>query len=411
MSNDSGATVGLFGLPVSNLTMTEAVAQIAEWIDSGTTHQIVTANLDFARNARENEFLHRIICGCSMVLPDGIAMVWASRILRKPLKQRTTGVDLVPELARLSAERGYGIYLLGSSPENSATARKILEHRYPGSRFVGSYSPPIAPLDRMDHNDILSRIHAASPDILLVAFGNPKQEIWISHNFHQLHVPVVIGIGGSLDMISGSLKRAPQWIQNLHMEWCFRMLQEPRRLLPRYAHDVISLIKQLPREIMANRRQPGRESGLSLAVEQLGNHRLARTPEVLTGEHCESLLENARAAAGLGEMLILDMTQTTRVEADGVGSLIEARRILMVAHQSVWLTGLSLPVRRVLEATNLFDLFRTALTPEHAIHLAAQGLPHPDRRMRPRMVSGSQLTQRPEEAEQEPNTEAETTLR
>jgi N-acetylglucosaminyldiphosphoundecaprenol N-acetyl-beta-D-mannosaminyltransferase len=408
MSNESGATVGLFGLPVSNLTMPEAVERIAGWIESETVHQVVTANLDFARNARENEFLHRIICGCSMVLPDGVAMLWASRILRKPLKERITGVDLVPQLARLSAERGFGIFLLGSSPENSAAAQRILEERYPGARFVGSYSPPIAPLDRMAHDEILRRIEAANPDILLVAFGNPKQEIWISRNFHRLQVPVCIGIGGSLDMICGSLKRAPQWVQSIHMEWFFRMMQEPRRLFPRYAHDFGVLIRHLPAEILANLRQPNRDADLSLAVELLGHHRLARTPEILTGEHCASLLESARAAAEHGQMLILDMTVTSRVEADGVGTLIEARRILMVAQQPVWLTSVSIPVRRVLEATNLFDMFRTALTPVDAIRLSKLGLPHPDRRTRPRVVSGAQRSPRPERTSPEIEAECHT---
>jgi N-acetylglucosaminyldiphosphoundecaprenol N-acetyl-beta-D-mannosaminyltransferase len=396
MSNESGVTVGLFGLPVSNLTMSEAVARIAEWIESGTMHQIVTANLDFARNARKNEFLHRVICGSSMVLPDGAPLLWASRLLRKPLKERVTGVDLVPELARLSAERGYGIFLLGSSDENAKTAAEALQRMHPGVRFVGSYSPPVASLDKMDDTEILRRIAAANPDILLVAFGNPKQEVWISRNFHQLHVPVAIGIGGSLDMIAGSMKRAPRWIQKLNMEWCFRMLQEPQRLLPRYAHDFMALLKHLPAEIMANRMQPGRAAESGVAPELEGDNRLVWTPKVLTGEACASLIASAHAAARQKQMLILDMGLTTRIEADGIGCLIEARRIMMVAHESVWLTCVAQPVRRMLSATALLEMFRTAMTPVDAIRLSKSGLPHPERRKRPRLVSGARRTQRAE---------------
>ena len=396
MSNESGTTVALFGLPISNLTMSEAVGRIAEWIESGTMHQIVTANLDFARNARKSEFLHRVICSSSMVLPDGAPLLWASRLLRKPLKERVTGVDMVPELARLSAERGYGIFLLGGSEENARVAAETLKSAHPGVRFVGSYSPPVTPLDKMDDAEMLWRIEAANPDILLVAFGNPKQEIWISRNFHQLQVPVAIGIGGSLDIIAGSTKRAPKWIQKLHMEWCFRMLQEPRRLLPRYAHDVAALVRLLLMEIIAHRRQPGKDAEHQLHVQVERDERLVRTPNVLTGEACTSLLAVAHAAARRGDMLIIDMELTSRIEADGIGCLIEARRIMMVAQQPVWLTSISQPVRRMLEATALYDMFRTAMTPVDAMRLFELGLPHPERRKRPRVVSGARRERRAE---------------
>jgi N-acetylglucosaminyldiphosphoundecaprenol N-acetyl-beta-D-mannosaminyltransferase len=389
MSNESGTTVALFGLPVSNLTMSEAVARIAEWIDSGTMHQIVTANLDFARNARKNEFLHRIICGSSMVLPDGAPLLWASWLLRKPLKERVTGVDLIPELAKLSAERGYGIYLLGGSEQNVTTARETLERMHPGVRFVGSYSPPITTLEEMDDEEILRRIAIATPDILLVAFGNPKQEIWISRNFHQLQVPVAIGIGGSMDMIAGSLKRAPKWIQNLHLEWCFRMLQEPGRLVPRYLRDVKALLRHLPPEVLAHRSQPKQITDWPLAVRMESGNHVVRTPEALTGEDCHEIIAAAHTAARRGQMLILDMALTGRIEADGIGCMIEARRIMMIEQLPVWLTSVSQPVRRVLEAGGLFEMFRTAMTPADAVYLFKMGLQHPERRQRPRGVSGA----------------------
>jgi N-acetylglucosaminyldiphosphoundecaprenol N-acetyl-beta-D-mannosaminyltransferase len=319
-------------------------------------------------------------------------MLWASRFLRKPLKERVTGVDLVPELARLSAERGYGIFLLGGMDENVTTAVKALEAMHPGVRFVGRYSPPVAPLEKMNDAEIMQRIEATNPDILLVAFGNPKQEIWISRNFHQLQVPVAIGIGGSLDMIAGSLKRAPKWIQDLNMEWCFRMLQEPRRLFPRYAHDVAALIRHLPAEVMANRSQPKQMTDWPLAVKMEGNNRLVRTPELLTGGDCAAIIAAAHAASRQGQMLILDMSVTTRIEADGIGSLIEARRIMMIVQLPVWLTNVSQPVRRMLQAVAIYDMFRTAMAPTDAVRLFKEGLPHPDRRKRPRLVSGARRT-------------------
>ena len=183
-------------------------------------------------------------------------MLWASILFGRPLKERVTGVDLIPELAKLSAERGYRIFMLGSEEKNSKQAADVLEQRYPGVQIVERYSPPVKPLEQMDDQDILQRIHLAKPDILLVAFGNPKQELWIDRNRERLNVPVMIGIGGSLDMIAGSLRRAPRMIQKLQLEWMFRMFQEPRRLFPRYARDFRALVEHLPAAIVATWRQP-----------------------------------------------------------------------------------------------------------------------------------------------------------
>ena len=160
MSGKSVSTVALFGMPISNVSMAEAVERIAAGIEEGTTQQIATANLDFARNARRNSFLQQVICDCSLVLPDGAPMLWASWLLGRPLKQRVTGVDLIPELARLSAKRGYRIFLLGSKEENAQRATSILEERYPGVLFVGRYSPEEKALGEMDDKEILRRIHS-----------------------------------------------------------------------------------------------------------------------------------------------------------------------------------------------------------------------------------------------------------
>jgi N-acetylglucosaminyldiphosphoundecaprenol N-acetyl-beta-D-mannosaminyltransferase len=181
-------TVALFGLPITNVTMAQAVARVEEQILSGRTHQIATANLDFARNSLKDQYLQRIICECSMVLPDGAPMLWASTLFRTPLKERVTGVDLIPELARLSAERGYGIYLLGATEESSQRAAEILAERFPGVRIVGRTSPEIQPLHEMDNEALLREIEEADPAILLVAFGNPKQEIWIHRHRDRLKV-------------------------------------------------------------------------------------------------------------------------------------------------------------------------------------------------------------------------------
>ena len=360
-------TVALFGLPITNVSMTHAIDRIEEYVHSGLTHQIATANLDFARNSLKNEYLQRIICECSMVLPDGAPMLWASSLFRVPLQERVTGVDLIPELARLSARRGYGIFLLGSSEADSKTSAEVLEEMYPGVRIVGRYSPPLAPLNEMDNEEILRRIATAKPDILLVAFGNPKQEIWIHRYRDRLKVAVAIGIGGALNMIAGSLRRAPRWVQSAHLEWAFRMVQEPRRLLPRYAKDAVALISHLPLGLAANRMQPLERRNGGLKVEYLDSVRLVSTPARLSGQVTRWLAREAKEAAALGQTIVLDMSATVRVEADGLGGLLEARRVLLAQGSWMWLSGMSNPVRRVLQFSAMADLFRIAATVDEAV--------------------------------------------
>jgi N-acetylglucosaminyldiphosphoundecaprenol N-acetyl-beta-D-mannosaminyltransferase len=368
MSKQTTDTVALFGLPITNVTMNQAVSRIEEQILSGRTHQIATANLDFARNSLRDQYLQRIICECSMVLPDGAPMLWASSLLGVPLQQRVTGVDLIPQLAKLSAERGYGIFLLGSSEESSATAARVLEEKYPGVNIVGRYSPEIRPLHEMNSEEILRRIETAHPAILLVAFGNPKQEMWIHRHKDRLKVPVAIGIGGALDMIAGSLKRAPRWVQAMQLEWAFRMAQEPQRLLPRYARDAAALFVHLPLGLFANRLQPGERRQGGLQVDVQGSIRVVSTPAKLSGDVSTWIVREAKASVAAGQTMVVDMSATIRAEADGLGGLLEARRLLLAEGLWIWLAGMSNPVRRVLQFSAMADLFRIAATSAEAIH-------------------------------------------
>jgi N-acetylglucosaminyldiphosphoundecaprenol N-acetyl-beta-D-mannosaminyltransferase len=383
MNNKTTDTVALFGLPITNVTMKQAVHRIEEHILSGRSHQIATANLDFARNSLRDQYLQRVICECSMVLPDGAPIVWASALFGTPLQQRVTGVDLIPELARLSAERGYGMYLLGSSEESSAKAAEVLREMHPGVNIVGRHAPEAAPLHEMNNEEIMRRIETSNPAILLVAFGNPKQEIWIHRHKDRLKVPVAIGIGGSLDMIAGRTHRAPTWVQKLQLEWAFRMAQEPARLLPRYVRDAVALMVHLPMGLFANRLQPGERRSGPLQVNVQGTIRVVSTPAKLSGEVSAWLAREARAAAVAGQTMVVDMSGTIRAEADGLGGLLEARRVLLAEGLWIWLAGMSNPVRRVLQFSAMADLFRIAATPTEAIHfttassiLQRNGAPH-----------------------------------
>jgi N-acetylglucosaminyldiphosphoundecaprenol N-acetyl-beta-D-mannosaminyltransferase len=230
----------VLGIPIDNVTMEETLDRCDEFIAdgraSGRTYQIATVNADFVVNSLHDPELRRILQEADMSTADGMPLVWASRLLGGPLKDRVTGADLVPALAERAAAKGYSIFFLGARPGVAAQAAAILQQRNPGLKVAGICSPPPSSVFEMDPT-VVEQIKAARPDILLVAFGNPKQEKWIRMYAPDLPVSIAIGIGGTLDMIVGVTKRAPIWMQRSGLEWLYRLSQEPKRLVKRYIHD------------------------------------------------------------------------------------------------------------------------------------------------------------------------------
>jgi len=221
------------GVPIDDLTMEQALDRIASYIASGRPHQIATVNADFCVKAWDDPELRHILRSADMLTPDGMPLVWGARLLGVPLEGRVTGADLVPAMAQRGAEEGWRFYFLGAGPGIAARAAEALRQRHPGLQVVGVYSPPLSSVVEMDEQ-IVARIRDLRPDVLLVAFGNPKQEKWIHMHARELGVPVSIGIGGTFDLIAGATRRAPAWMQRAGLEWLYRLLQEPRRLWRRY---------------------------------------------------------------------------------------------------------------------------------------------------------------------------------
>jgi N-acetylglucosaminyldiphosphoundecaprenol N-acetyl-beta-D-mannosaminyltransferase len=356
--------IAVLGLPLDRLTAGEAVDAIEGLIQSGGTHQVATANLDFWLNSLADQHLHRIIAGCSLVLPDGMPLVWASSLLGCPLAERVTGVDLVPRLAELSARKGYGIFLLGGQGDVAERAAKLLKRNYPGVRIVGTYAPTEEHMARLDHSDILHRIHTAKPDILLVALGNPKQEKWIWMHRKRLGVPVAMGVGGSFEILVGDVRRAPRWIQRCGLEWVMRLVQEPSRLGPRYLRDFVGLAQRLPGTL------------LSAWIQRpyLGQSRVTAvsTPQVMHvyvhGKLCagigNELQEAANASIASGLVMVVHLQAARQVTAAGLGILMDVRRQLLENGLSLSLAGLNFKLRFLLHAwcaQPLFDEWQPAI--------------------------------------------------
>ena len=372
MLNASCTTVAVLGIPFQNVTMDETVALIEEQIREGGFHQVATANVDFLKNAMHDDELRHILCSCDMVVPDGMPVVWMSRLIGTPLKERVSGIDLVERLADVSARRGYGVFLLGASESSSQRAAKVLRHRYPELRIVGRYSPEPRPLEKMDHEEILRRIEEAEPEILLVAFGNPKQEEWIAMHRDRLKVPVCIGIGGSLDMLAGTMHRAPVWMQRSGLEWLHRTFQEPKRLAMRYMKDALCLLRHLPGYISATASQPRHASEPSIVVQQVGNTKLISMIGDLTGAALEEFNACSRDACTEGMNIVLDMSQTGYMGPESLGSLIHLESRMRRRHEQLWLAELPSHLGRVLRTGQLHNYFMTTTMVSDALYRTAK---------------------------------------
>lgn len=236
-----GSRVHIAGIPVDAVDMSQALSRLGALLGTGRLRQVCTINLDFLVGAQRNAETRRIFQRGELNLPDGWPVVWLGRLQGNPMPTRVAGADLVPELVRLAAERGSGVFLLGGEHGVAESTARLLRELHAGLR-VDWYEPPRVAIDAMDNPEIVARIRASGADVLLVAFGHPKQDRWIDQHRDQLPVSVAIGVGCAFDLIAGRVRRAPRWMQDRGLEWLFRMLQEPRRLSGRYLHDSVRLI-------------------------------------------------------------------------------------------------------------------------------------------------------------------------
>jgi N-acetylglucosaminyldiphosphoundecaprenol N-acetyl-beta-D-mannosaminyltransferase len=237
----------VLGVPIDSYDMSGTIKRLAELIElgrsTGRTHQVATVNLDFLVNALADPDIMTILQQADLNLADGMPLVWASRLLGARLPERVAGADLVPLLAQASEQHGWRIHLFGAAPGVADRARFLLSDRHPGSRITSDAGPFIGDIEELDAA-IIASIRAVDPDVLCVALGNPKQERFIAAYRDALGSPVMIGVGGSLDMLVGDKKRAPEFAQRIGAEWLFRAAQEPGRLGRRYAHDLRVLAPQ-----------------------------------------------------------------------------------------------------------------------------------------------------------------------
>ena len=249
-------TASIFRIPVAKVTEAEAVERIVALAKQQADDNkgeafgmrggfgkraafVATLNVDFVCNAVRgwpfggNDELWGYLQRADLVTADGMPIVLLSKLLRDPLPERVTGADMVPAICRRFAEEGLSVYVLGGE-------REVLDEAFaklPPVKVAG-LDPAFVKLDE-DQPEIVERINAAKPDLLFVALGNPKQELWMGRNADRLDVSVMIGVGGTFNFITGKVKRAPRWAQRSGLEWIYRICQEPGRLWRRYAYGFV----------------------------------------------------------------------------------------------------------------------------------------------------------------------------
>jgi len=237
----------LFGIPVAALTMAKVVDLCGDVIRGGGSLNIGVVNAAKIVNMGRNDLLDRAVLSSDLILADGMAVVWASRLLRRPLPERVAGIDLFLELIKLADRNSFSIYLLGATEEVVSRVASRIREEYPNARLAGYRN---GYFDDSEFEAVSREIAQANPDILFLGITSPKKEIFMERCGRALRLPVVHGVGGSFDVMAGKVARAPAIWQRYGLEWLYRVYQEPRRMWRRYLVTNVLFVFRLVREML-----------------------------------------------------------------------------------------------------------------------------------------------------------------
>ena len=231
--------IDVMGVQFDNVTMGEALERAREILNGRETCYCVTPNPEIVYEAMHDEDFRSLLNGAAMVLPDGVGVLLGAKLLKTPLKEKVTGVDFAAGLLPILEAEGKKLYLLGSKPGVAELAAQNMLAKCPNLQICG-----MADGYFKDEGPVIEKINAANPDVLFVCLGSPKQERFMKAHQSELHVKLMIGLGGSLDAFAGTVKRAPAWVSRIGMEWFYRLCKEPKRFkrmlrLPKFVFAVL----------------------------------------------------------------------------------------------------------------------------------------------------------------------------
>jgi N-acetylglucosaminyldiphosphoundecaprenol N-acetyl-beta-D-mannosaminyltransferase len=255
----------LFGAFIDNLSLEEAVGEIGRAIQSRRIIRYVAVNVHKVVMANRDPLFLKTINSSDLSTADGLPIVWMSRFFGGPLRERVSGIDLFLALLDEAQDKGYKVFLMGAQQDVLAKVVDGLRATHPGLRIVGSRD---GYWSHVDEGGVVETIRAAAPDLLFVAMPSPRKELCMERWSKELQVPFVMGVGGSFDILAGKTKRAPPWMQKCCLEWFYRLLQEPRRMLIRYGFDGACFMGLIVREALKIRHSKGKTDAGGLALKE-----------------------------------------------------------------------------------------------------------------------------------------------
>ena len=217
--------VDVLGVGFDNVTLEEAAERGMALLEEPGAHLAATPNPEIVQLARQNGDFARVLAGASLVIPDGIGVVYAAKILGRPLKGRVPGIEFAAALMERMAEKGKRLYLLGAKPGVAEQAAENLREKYPGLVICGTHDGYFK-----EDGPVVEDVRRSGADVVFVCLGAPKQELWIAQNGEATGAHLLVGLGGSLDVFAGQVKRAPEAFQKLGLEWFYRLCCQPSRI-------------------------------------------------------------------------------------------------------------------------------------------------------------------------------------
>ena len=225
----------ILGIRVNAVEIGDVIARMQDWIaQRDLCRTIAVTGMHGIMEAHHDPDFKNILNTSSLVVPDGMPLVWLARLKGNSLKRRVYGPELMTSFCEISAKKGYRHFLYGGAPGVAEKLAGELTNQFPGLVIAGSYSPPFRPLSAEEDVEIMKMISDAQPDVLWVGLSTPKQERWMDAHYKLLRVPALVGVGAAFDIHSRLKKQAPAWMRENGLEWLFRLIQEPKRLWRRY---------------------------------------------------------------------------------------------------------------------------------------------------------------------------------
>src|SRR5919109_2868409 len=247
-------TRSILGVPVAITDYAETIEVMDELVASNRRGYVCAAPVHALIVAQDDPEMLAALRGSTLVVPDGMPIVWAANLLGERLKDRVYGPELMLRYSDRCAARGHRVWLYGGRDQGSLVQlADKMRRRHPGIKIVGDYSPPFRPLTIEEEDRLAGEINEAKPEVLWVGIGVPKQEKWMARMRDRLEVPVMCAVGAAFDFHAGRVSQAPPWMQQRGLEWIYRLAQEPRRLLPRYLYYNPAFVFAFARQYLRER--------------------------------------------------------------------------------------------------------------------------------------------------------------